>query len=156
LRYRRLLTDLYSDTLQSSIESTRGNKYAQVFCARNGWARVFPMGKKSDAHEALSLLFARDGVPSKLIIDGSKEQIAGNFKRKCREAGCHVRTTEPYSPWSNAAEGTIRELKRGAGRKMVKSKAPKCLWDHCLELEAYIRSNTAMRFFSLEEKSQRQ
>ena len=149
LRYRRLRTDLYSDTLESSTTSKRGNKYAQVFGTNFGWARAFPMPKKSDAHEGLSLLFSRDGVPSTMIVDGSKEQTMGQFKKKAREAGCHIRTTEPYSQWSNAAEGAIRELKRGTGRKLIKSKAPKKLWDDCLELEALIRSNTAHEIYEL-------
>ena len=32
------------------------------------------MKKKSDAHEGLSLLAQRDGVPLSIIMDGSKEQ----------------------------------------------------------------------------------
>jgi hypothetical protein len=39
----------------------------------------------------------------------------------------------------NAAEGCIRELKRGTSRKMLKTGSPKTLWDHCIELEGYIR-----------------
>lgn len=96
------------------------------------------MRKKGDAHEALSVMFARDGVPNVLIMDGSREQTKGKFQQKARDADCHIKQTEPYSPWSNAAEGAIRELKRGAMRKMMKTKTPKRLWDHCLELEAYI------------------
>jgi hypothetical protein len=107
------------------------------------------MQRKSCAHEALSLLFQRDGVPSTMVMDGSKEQLQGEFRRKCREANCHVKQTEPYSPWQNAAEGAIREVKRGAGRKMLSSKAPKVLWDHCLELEGLIRSHTASEHFEL-------
>jgi hypothetical protein len=42
----------------------------------------------------------------------------------------------------NAAEGCIRELKRGTSRKMLKTGSPKTLWDHCIELEGYIRSCT--------------
>ena len=49
-----------------------------------------------------------------------------------------------------AAEGGIRELKRGSGRKMTKMKSLKVLWDDCLELEAYIRSNTALDIFELD------
>jgi hypothetical protein len=73
----------------------------------------------------------------------------GDFRKKCRQADCHIKVKEPYTPWSNAAEGTIRELKRGTGRKMAKSKAPKRLWDDCLELEALVRSNTAHDIFEL-------
>ena len=40
------------------------------------------MAKKGYAHEALSLLFQRDGVPPKMIVDGSKEKNLGAFKRK--------------------------------------------------------------------------
>ena len=82
-----------------------------------------------------------------MIYDGSKEQTLGNFKRKLREADCHGRQTEPYSPWQNAAEGCIRKLKRGASRKMMKTGSPKVLWDHCIELEALIRSNTSNDIF---------
>ena len=42
------------------------------------------------------------------------------------------------------AELTIRELKKGAGRKAMKAGSPQKLWDHVLELESYIRSNTAI------------
>ena len=44
--------------------------------------RVFPMKNKSDAHEMLSVLFKRDGVPPKVIMDGPKEQTRANFEKK--------------------------------------------------------------------------
>ena len=83
-------------------------------------------------------------------MDGSKEQTMGEFKRKVREMDCHIRQTEPYSPWQNAAEMCIRELKRGSGRKAAKAKSPKKLWDHCIELESIVRSNTALPHYELE------
>ena len=101
------------------------------------------MRSKALVHESLSLLFARDGVPNTLVVDGAQEQVKGLFKKKAQEADCHIRQTEPYSPWSNAAEGAIRELKKGIAKKMLETKAPKRLWDHCVQLEAKIRSNTA-------------
>jgi hypothetical protein len=149
LRYRRLPMEIFSDTLISKIKSQRGNLYAQVYGARNGWTRAFPMKAKSDAHESLSLMFARDGVPPAMIVDGAKEQTLGEFRKKARQADCHLKQLEPFTPWANAAEGTIREIKRGFGRKMVRSKAPKRLWDHCLELEAAIRSHTAHQIYQL-------
>lgn len=149
LRYRRLPITCYTDTMKSETLSRRGNKYAQIYCTPSGWTRAFPMKKKSEAHETLSLLHARDGVPNVMIMDGAPEQTMGEFRRKCRQADCHVRTTEPHTPWSNAAEGGIRELKKGTGREMVRSKCPKRLWDDCLEREAYIRSNTAHDIYEL-------
>ena len=49
-----------------------------------------------------------------------------------------------------AAEGSICELKIGSGKKMTKMKSPKVFWDDCLELEAYIRSVTALNIFDLD------
>jgi len=52
-----------------------------------------------------------------MVLDGLKEQCHGNFKRKLREADCHLRQTKPYSPWQQADEGCIRELKQGSPKK---------------------------------------
>lgn len=151
LRYRRLAHNMFTDTLEASKTSWfRKNKYAQVFVTSFGWTRVFPMQKKSEAHHGLDLLAQRDGVPPTIIMDGSKEQTLGEFRRKAREMGCRIKQTEPRSPWQNAAEGGIREVKRGAGRKAAKKNSPAKLWDHCLELEGYVRSNTALDQFQLQ------
>jgi len=147
LRYPRLLHTMFTDTMFASTVSKQGNKMAQVFATSFGWARAHPMKRKGDAHEALSVVFLRDGVPPTMVLDGSKEQALGEFRRKLREVDCHPRMTEPYSPWQQAAEGCIRELKRGSSRKMLRTGSPKPLWDHCLELEALVRSNTSNDIF---------
>ncbi len=71
------------------------------------------MTRKGEAHETLSLLFHHDGVPLTMVFDGLKEQCKGDFQRKLCKADCHARQTEPYSPWQQAAEVCIRELKHG-------------------------------------------
>jgi hypothetical protein len=76
-------------------------------------------------------------------MDDAPELVEGEFRQKCRRAGCYSKVTEPYSPWMNRAEGTIRELKRATRQAMVKSGFPKCLWDYCLELQSKTRSNVA-------------
>jgi hypothetical protein len=83
------------------------------------------MEKKSQVHEALALLFTRDGVPPVIICDGAKEQVLGEFCCKAHQADCHIRQTEPYTSQSNFAETAIKELKKGVGRKMFSSQAPK-------------------------------
>jgi hypothetical protein len=123
----------------ASTVSWQGNKMAQVYAT--GWARAYPMKRKGEAHETLSVIFHQDGVPPTMVTDVSKEQTKGDFRRKLREADCHPRVTEHYLPWQQAAEGCIRELKRGSTRKMIKTGSPKTLWDHCLELEALVHSN---------------
>ncbi|KAI2507367.1 hypothetical protein MHU86_7087 [Fragilaria crotonensis] len=82
LRYRRLPIDCFTDTLVSNTVSRRNNRYAQIFATADGWCRAFPMSKKSLAHEGLSLLFQRDGVPNTIIMDGAREQTMGLFRRK--------------------------------------------------------------------------
>ncbi len=84
-----------------------------------------------------------------MILDDSKEQTQGNFKRKLNEANCNMKMTEPYSPWQQAAEGCIRKLKRGVSRKMLKTGSTKRLWDHCIELEGLICSHTANDIYML-------
>jgi hypothetical protein len=105
------------------------------------------MTRKGEAHETLSLLFHCDGVPPNMVLDGSKEQTKGDFIRKLREADCHARQTEPYSPWQQAAEGCIGELKPGVSCKMIKTGSPRVLWDNCIELEVLIRSLTSTNVY---------
>ena len=107
------------------------------------------MVSKSQADESLSLLFQRDGVPPKMVVDGSKEQLLRKFKSKCQEADCHLVSTEPYSPWMQATEGCNKHCKQGSVRKMLASGAPKPLWDHFLELEALVCSHTSLDVYGL-------
>jgi hypothetical protein len=62
----------------------------------------------------------------------------------------HIKQIESYTPWLNAAEGAIRELKWGVGHEMVQSCAPKWLWDECFEWEALKRSVTGHNIYSLD------
>jgi hypothetical protein len=54
-----------------------------------------------------------------LTMDGAKGQVVGMFWRKCREAGIWMKHTEPYTPWSNAAEAAIRKQEKGAGQQVI-------------------------------------
>ena len=103
------------------------------------------MKLKSEAHEALSFLFQQGEVLPALLCDNDKVMIQGDFNRKLKEVSCHLRQTESFTQWSNAAEGEreIKKLKKGSSRKMIKSRSPKRLWDDCLKLESYFKSNTA-------------
>jgi len=103
------------------------------------------MRTKSQAHETLSLLHKRDGVPNIMVMDGAREQVHGDIRRKNREVGAHVKETEPHLPWMNAVEGAIRELKKGNGREQ----SPKVLWDHYLERQGFVWSNVAHSSYGL-------
>jgi hypothetical protein len=93
LRYRRLPVTLFTDTMYSTILLRQRNKAAQVFCDGASWGRAFPMKKYKESHEALSLLFRRDGVTNVMVMDGAKAQVQGEFRRKLCDDGCHIKQT---------------------------------------------------------------
>jgi hypothetical protein len=70
------------------------------------------MKKKGDTHETLQEFLQDVGAPEKIDVDGSKEQVMGDFRRLASDAGCKVVQVEPYTPHSNQAEVAIRELKK--------------------------------------------
>jgi hypothetical protein len=51
------------------------------------------MKLESEAHEALSLLFHRDGVHNVMVMDGANAQVEGDFRRNLRDEGCHIKQT---------------------------------------------------------------
>ena len=150
MRYNRIPHSVFTDTLKSRVSSKRQNTHAQVYCTEFGWTRAYPMKSESEAHYTLSKLFKDIGVPNKMIMDNAKAQVHGQFRKKTREADCRVKCTEPHTPFSNAAEGAIRELKKSTGRKLTASGCPKRLWDDCMELESFIRSHTALDNWQLQ------
>jgi hypothetical protein len=93
LCYKRLPHTTFTDTMFAGMPSCSGKKCAQVYSTSFGWARAHPMTRKGEAHETLSLLFHRDGVPPTMVFDGSNKQCKGDFKRKLHEADCHARQT---------------------------------------------------------------
>ena len=75
--------------------------------------------------------------------------MRGDFARKCKETGCYLKQTDPYYPWKNSAENSIKELNICAGSKMLKARLTKRLWDYCVELQSYVLSHTAHNIYCL-------
>ena len=75
-------------------------------------------------------MVAQDGFLPHLIMDGSKEQTLGKFRKKARQSGCQNKKSELYSPCHIMTEGAIKELKRGSDRKMMRNLSPAKLWYH--------------------------
>jgi transposase len=72
---------------------------------------MFSSTLSTQGNTCLDLLSPEDGVPNVMIMDDAKEMVGGDFRSKCQRAGCYSQEIEPYSPWMNRAERTIRELK---------------------------------------------
>ena len=68
---------VFGDTMFAGTESKNGNMGCQVFATNFGWARAHPLKQKGEAHEVLLLMFKHEGIPPKMILDGSKEQVEG-------------------------------------------------------------------------------
>ena len=139
LCYGSMPCTLYSNTMFSpKVPSAQGCTMVQIFATNFGWSQSFPISHKGETHEALCLLFAMEGVPQKMIIAGVKEMKLGKFARKCKKASCYLRGTKYYSPWFNSTGHEIRELKKGAARKLTHSGAPRQLWCFALEYESCV------------------
>jgi hypothetical protein len=81
--------------MYSTILSRQQNKASLIFCTDFGFVRAFPMKLEIEAHETVSFLFHRYGIPNVMVMDGSKAQIEGEFRSKLRDAGFHIKQTEP-------------------------------------------------------------
>ena len=149
LRYRRLNCAVYTDTMFAPWKSLQGNKCAQVYVTDFHWTKAYPIGSKAEAHYTLDLLHQQYGVFHTMIPDNAMELTHGEFLQKARRAGSIIHPVEAYTPNQNRAESAIRELKRMYRRAMNSSGAPRVLWDLCIELQAEIRSHTALDLFAL-------
>ena len=83
------------------------------------------------------------------MTDSAKEINLCDYNMESKVASCYLRETEQFTTWMNA-DREITELKKGTSRKLIKSGTQKRLWDDCLELEFYIRSNTAHGIYILD------
>ena len=137
---------MISHTTQHGVHTVLHLSLSRQF----SWSHLFPMKRKSEVHEVLFLLFQQDGVPLAVICDSAKEMILGEFNQKFKEALCHLKRMEHFTPWSNAAKRDIKKLKKGSNRKLIKSGTPKRLWNDCFELKFYIRSNTTHGIYKLD------
>jgi hypothetical protein len=70
---------MFSNTLFSGSVSRQGNRMAQAYATSFGWAHAHLMTCKGDAHETLSLIFQRNGVPPTMVTKDSKEQTKGEL-----------------------------------------------------------------------------
>lgn len=146
LRYPRLKSTFYTDTIVSKYKALGGGRFAQVYT--NGhFVRVFPLSLRSDVGETLQQFIQDVGVPAEIVYDSASEmrghltsfqEVAKYFKVKCR-------CTETDTPRQNKAESCIRELKAKWRQRMVQEGAPSRLWDYALVYEAELMSRTSVQ-----------
>lgn len=143
LRYSRLAVDTFMDTMFASKKvgpSIRGYTSCQVFATEFGHVFVVPLESKAGVKiaQAIKRYFKEVGVPLHLICDQAREQIKGDARILCNEAGCHVIELEKGTPASNRAERNIKILKDGTKQDLFNSNCPMVLWCYCIERRAQI------------------
>ena len=89
---------MFTGTYFSFIKSTRGNTCAQIWTNDIEWIRKNLISTKSHAYHSTKKLFKNDGVPSKIVMDGSRDQIMGKFKEACQDATVQVQQLEYNTP----------------------------------------------------------
>ena len=146
LRYKRLQTTFYTDTMLYKTKSLGQNVCAQVF-TDGTYVTAYPLKSKSEAGQALKL-FAEDvGIPNELTSDNAKEMTGGDteFVKTARRLNIKLKTIEPHTARQNKAERVIGELRRRCKdihrRKGVKQR----LWDYTLVWCTEIMSRTYNR-----------
>ena len=142
----------YSQTLCLLVQCLDRDNCAQTYSTEFGCARVHPMTSRSEAHETLSLLFARDSALLVQTCNSTKEMIHAKFYQKLKDAAYQLKQFEPYTLWSNVAEREIMEHRKEAYSKLIWSNTSKCLQDYCFELKADIRLNTAHDIYKLDKE----
>jgi hypothetical protein len=144
LRYPRLKTTIYTDTLLTHTKSLAGFKVAQVYC-NEALIRVYPIESRKDIGKTLQHFVEDVGVPDELVFDGAAEHTGKNteFQSNARYFKIKLRQTEAATPRQNRAELAIRELKKKWRDRVVRLKVPFRLWDYALVYEAEIMSRTA-------------
>ena len=112
---------MFTDMYLSSIKYTRGNTCAQIWTNDVEWIRIDPTPTKSNAHHSAKKLFENEGVPSKIVMDGAREQVMVKFNEACQYTMVQVQQLKYSTPWENRAEGAVQENKRAARRAMKNS-----------------------------------
>jgi len=109
LRYSRVLCNVFMDTFCTSGKVgplTRENTSCQLFTTEFGHLFVVPLPSKTGVSikAALKRYFKDVGVPQMMICDAAREQIRGDSRVLCDEAGWQIYELEKDTPAVNRAE----------------------------------------------------
>ncbi len=149
LRYDRLDTDIFMDTLLSTQDkklagkTMRGNTCAQVFVSDFGFVYFVPMERRDEVYSSVKKLFKHVGVPNAIVCDSAPEQISKRTRDLCIDSSCQIKNLEKDTPWANRAERYIGLMKDAIRADLKKSDCPMKFWDYCGERRYKIMNATA-------------
>ena len=127
LQYPSIKDRMFSDPILSKMNSTRGNKAAQVFTNGKGFDALYPVKSKKFGYEGLNDFLAEFGVPPVMVTDNAGEETGPNSKWSeiCKKFSLRQDHIVPYHYWTNLAEHSIREIKYGIRKVVRRTRAPK-------------------------------
>ena len=91
------------------------------------------MKGRKEAPYALRRFIDDVGLPECIISDNAPELRSNDWKKILRDLGIKERPIEPYHPWQNYAENSVKMVKFRALKLMELKRVPLNLWDHTLE-----------------------
>jgi len=146
LRFPHLRTKWYSDTLDATVKSIRGNEYGQLFCNDEDWAVVMPMRSKADCGDVFNKIVREYGIPEDGIHTdnaGEESGVHTEWERTRKHFLINQTFIEPHSPWMNRAEGEIGRTKTHFRRVMNRHRCPEALWCFGMEYTSGLRERIA-------------
>ena len=143
LQFPSIKGEFYVDSLFSKVTALHGFTGGSIYTNGSGYDRFYPWTRKGEHPNTLTTLFNDVGIPQVLISDNAKEELQGRAREICKKYHVHQKPTVPHSPWQNAAEASIRELKKNVRRTLRRTGAPLRLWAYCAIYCTSIRRLTA-------------
>lgn len=143
LKFPSIKAKSFSDTMFSKVPSIHGDKAAQVFTIPPSYTHFYPMKSKSEAPRKLMQYIQDIGIVSELVTDNAGEEKGTEWMEVVKAHHIKAKSTEPYSPWQNRAEGEIKELKKMVMRVGQKTNTPRRLWGYLGKWAAATRRLTA-------------
>ncbi|KAL7484333.1 hypothetical protein ACHAW6_009973 [Cyclotella cf. meneghiniana] len=113
LCYWKMPCNLFSDTMFCpEVPSAQGYTMVQIFAVDFGLSQSYPISARAMPMRLLvSILHGKVSHPRWLKTCKGDEIY--------KEASCYLQNMEPHSVWCNSTKHEIRELKKGAARKLT-------------------------------------
>ena len=106
LRYRRISSEFYTDTLfvTGEYQSTRGYTCIQLFVSDKGYVKVYTMRTVREYTQALKQFAKYFGSPEVLVAHPHPSNIYKYVKAFCNQIRATLKILKESTQWENCAE----------------------------------------------------
>jgi hypothetical protein len=153
LHFPSIKGEIYVDSMFLKVTALHGFTGGSIYTDGNGYNRFYLWKRKGEHPDTLMQFINDVGVPTTLISDNAPEEVMGKARKTCRKYRIQQRTVVPHSPWQNAAEASIREVKKNVRRTLRLTRDPLRLWAYCATWVCAIRRMTASSLARLNRRT---